>query len=128
MSDNVQQIDSEEHEHDGAAWDRKRGRFAPRKLKIHGKSLARWAKDILAQDIQRIHTAISIGLTAGESNTDIAHRVIGSRRNNGVEGMTEITRRHILLVGKGLLHRRKTRMSGAPPNVRQGKQEKTDEA
>ncbi len=118
----------EEHEHDGAAWDRKRGRFAPKGLKVHGKKLEQWARDILAQDLARIHSAISIGLTSGDENTDIAHRVLGSRRNNGVEGATEITRQMILRVGKGLLQKRKSRMSGTAPDVRRSKTEKTDEA
>ena len=76
----------EEHEHDGEAWAKHRIRTGQKKvLKIHGHELARWARHIAAQDAQRIHTAISVGLTAGEDNTDIAHRVIGSRRNNGWE-------------------------------------------
>jgi hypothetical protein len=102
-------MEIEEHEHDGVAWDRHRR--APRKLKIHGHELAHWARNIAAQDAERIHSAISVGLTAGEDNTDIAHRVIGSRRMNGVNGATEITRQHILRLGKGLLHKRKARMA-----------------
>lgn len=106
--------DIEEHEHDGEAWAKHRRRTGQKKtLKIHGQTLASWARSIAAQDAKRIHTAISVGLTAGEDNTDIAHRVIGSRRTNGSNGMTEITRQHILHLGRGLLHRRKTRMSGA---------------
>jgi hypothetical protein len=89
----------------------------PRTLKIMGHSLATWARGIHAQDTARIATAISTGLTAGDSNTDIAHRVIGSRRNNGVDGVTEITRQHILRLGHGLLKKRKTRMSGHSSDV-----------
>lgn len=87
------------------------------KLKIHGYELATWARAICHNDAQRIKTAISVGLTAGEDNTDIAHRVIGSRRNNGVEGATEITRQQIYRLGHGLLHERKTRMGGHPSDV-----------
>lgn len=86
-------------------------------LKIHGHELAHWARNIAAQDGDRIHSALSVGLTAGDDNTDIAHRVIGSRRINGVNGMTEITRQHILRLGKGLLQERKTRMRGASVDV-----------
>lgn len=107
--------DVEHHEHNGVAWDRHRR--APRPLKIMGHSLATWARGIHAQDTQRIATAISIGLTAGDSNTDIAHRVIGSRRMNGVDGVTEITRQHILRLGHGLLKKRKTRMAGHSSDV-----------
>jgi len=103
--------DVEEHEHDGIAWDRHRR--APKTLKIHGHPLVAWAQNIAAQDAQRIHSALSVGLTAGEDNTDIAHRVIGSRRLNGSNGATEITRQHIFSLGRGLLHKRKARMRGA---------------
>ena len=87
------------------------------KLKIHGYTLATWARAICHYDAQRIATAISVGLTAGEDNTDIAHRVIGSRRNNGVDGTTEITRQHVYRLGHGLLHERKIRMGGHPSDV-----------
>lgn len=87
-------------------------------LRIHGNTLGTWARAIAEQDTARIHSAISVGLTAGEDNTDIAHRVIGSRRMNGVNGATEITRQHIFRLGRGLLHKRKTRMSGASTDVR----------
>ena len=104
----------EEHEHDGAAWAKHRHRTGQKKtLKIHGQSIVAWAQNIAAQDAQRIHSAISVGLTAGEDNTDIAHRVIGSRRLNGSNGATEITRQHIFSLGRGLLHKRKFRMRGA---------------
>lgn len=110
----VEPDDSDEHQHDGGAWDKHRLRTGRKKtLKIHGHELAHWARNIAAQDAERIHTALSVGLTAGEDNTDIAHRVIGSRRSNGVNGMTEITRQHIFRLGRGLLHKRKSRMSGA---------------
>lgn len=95
-----------------ASSERIRKKYAPA-LKIHGVRLSAWARNIAAQDAERIHTAIGVGLTAGEDNTDIAHRVIGSRRMNGVNGATEVTRQHIIRLGKGLLHKRKTRMSGA---------------
>ena len=90
---------------------------APTKLKIHGHELASWARAICHQDAQRIPTAISVGLTAGEGNTDIAHRVLGSRRNNGTDGMTEITRQHIYRLGHGLLQVRKSRMGGHSSDV-----------
>jgi hypothetical protein len=80
--------------------------------RIYGQSLASWARGIATQDAKRIHSAISVGLTSGEDNTDIAHRVIGSRSMNGCNGMTEVTRQHILSLGRGLLSKRKTRMVG----------------
>ena len=108
---------SDGHEHDGAPWDKHRAKGRKKKLHIYGHGLATWARAIHSQDAQRISTAISIGLTAGESNTDIAHRVIGSRRNNGADGATEITRQHIYRLGKGLLTKRKSRMRGAASDV-----------
>lgn len=114
-------FEDEPHQHDAEAWDRHRARFAPKRIKIHGQSLATWAKAISDHDAVRIHSAISVGLTAGLENTDIAHRVIGSQRLNGVDGATEITRQHIIRLGRGLLRKRKSRMSGASSDVRAGK-------
>lgn len=100
-----------EHEHDGAAWDKHRAkhRAKPSKplLKIHGQSLAWHAQRIANHEAMLVHSAVSIGLTSGDENTDIAHRVIGSRRNNGCEGVTEMTRRLIMRLGRGYLHERK---------------------
>lgn len=116
-ADPVVEDDNGEHEHDGSAWDKHRAKLAPKTLKIYGHGLATWARAIHSQDAQRIATAIQVGISAGESNTDIAHRVIGSRRNNGVDGMTEITRQHIYRLGHGLLNKRKSRMRGASSDV-----------
>lgn len=102
----------EKSDWDAEAWDRHRGRYAPRRIKIFGQSLATWAKTVLDDEIARTFSAISIGLTSRLDNTDIAHSVIGSRRNNGVEGVTEITRQHILRLARGYLRKRKSRMSG----------------
>lgn len=84
-----------------------------RALKIQGRTLAAWAKAIFETDKHLIDTAISIGLTGGEDNTDIPHRVIGSRRANGSDGTTEITRQHVIRLGRTMLHERKTRMGGS---------------
>lgn len=99
------------HEHDAESWNRHRAKHAPKVQKIYGRSLATWAREITGQDLKRIETAIKVGLGAGESNTDIAHRVIGSRQHNGINGMTEITRQHILTLGRGYL-RKKLRRNG----------------
>jgi hypothetical protein len=100
-------------EHDAASWNRHRAKHAPKSLKVYGRSLSTWAREVLGQDLKRIETAIQLGVTSGDSNTDIAHRVIGSRKHNGINGMTEVTRQHILALGRGYLRKRKTRMSGA---------------
>jgi len=101
------------HEHEAEAWSKHRVRTGQKKpLKIHGHGIATWARAIAQQDAQRIATAISVGLSSGLDNTDIAHRVIGSRRNNGADGVTEVTRQHIYRLGHGLLQKRKSRMGG----------------
>jgi hypothetical protein len=103
--------EDERHEHDGNQWSKHRIRMGQKKtIKVHGHPLARWGRSIWEQDTQRIHTAISVGLSAGEEATDIAHRVIGSRRHNGANGATEITRQHIMALGRGLLQKRKSRL------------------
>lgn len=81
--------------------------------KIHGQSLAAHARAVIADETARIETTMRFGFTAGDSNTDLAHRVIGSRRLNGANGATAITRQHIIRLGRGLLYNRKSRMSGA---------------
>lgn len=96
------------HEHDADAWNQHRAKHAPKQLKLFGRSLHHWARSILGNDLKNIESAIKNGILAGDSNTDIAHRVIGSRKHNGVNGMTEITRQHILHLGRGYL-RKKTR-------------------
>lgn len=111
------EIADDVHEHSEAGWSRHRQKGRRKPLKIYGHHIGRWARAIHTQDAQRIASAISIGLTAGDSNTDIAHRVIGSRRLNGADGVTEITRQHIFRLGKGLLSKRKSRMSGAASDV-----------
>lgn len=109
-------LEDEEHEHDGAAWAKHRIRTGQRKtLRVHGQTVSTWARMIAELDAQNIHTAISVGLTAGEDNTDIAHRVIGSRRMNGANGATEVTRQHIYRLGRGLLAKRKSLMRGQSP-------------
>jgi hypothetical protein len=85
----------------------------PGHVNIFGRSLATWASTLTTHDAMMIESAISIGLTSGDDNTDIAHRVIGSRRLNGSNGATEITRQHIIRLGRGYLRKRKSRMSGA---------------
>lgn len=113
----MSELPPEDHEHDGSAFDKHRARFAPKRLKIYGHTISTWARRVAEQDAARIHSAISIGLTSGLEATDIAHSVIGSRRNNGVEGATEITRQHIFRLGRGLLRKRKTLMRGVRLDV-----------
>lgn len=84
---------------------------------IYEHTLATWCKAIIDQEAQRIKVALRVGLISGEDNTDIAHRIVGSRRVHGANGVTEQTRQQIIRLGRRFL-REKTRMSGARPDVR----------
>jgi hypothetical protein len=108
--DGATSVDTEEHGE--KAWAKHRQRQQPRRIKINGKTLASWARALLNNEMRVVEMAIRSGLQHGEANTDIAHRVIGSRRLNGKNGATEITRQHILRLAKGYL-RSKSRMSGS---------------
>lgn len=125
---NLLDVHDEEHEHHADAWNRHRGRFAPRAVKIHGQSLATWCAHFIAQDSDRIATAIQAGMSAGEDNMAIAHRVIGSAEFNGVNGATEITRQQLLRLGSGYLRKRKRHMGGTGQDVLPGNSESDYEA
>lgn len=60
---------------------------------FEGKTLRQWAQDIQRADIARIEDQIRIGLVQGESSAAIARRVVGTVRQRGRNGVTEITRR-----------------------------------
>lgn len=100
------------HEFNEDSWARHRQRQQPRRIKINGQTLATWARSLLNHEMRVVEMAIRSGLQHGEDNTEIAHRVIGSRKLNGVNGATELTRQHILRLAKGYL-RAKSRMSGS---------------
>lgn len=59
---------------------------------FEGRVLKQWAGDLAAADLKRIDDQIKIGMVMGESNTDIARRVVGSARLRGTDGIMEITR------------------------------------
>lgn len=60
---------------------------------FEGQVLSSWARNIRRADIQRIESAIQIGITQGEPVDAIARRVVGTVRQRGRDGVTEITRR-----------------------------------
>lgn len=97
---------------DESAWAKHRQRQKPRRIKINGQTLATWARSLLNNEMRVVEMAIRTGLQNGADNTEIAHLVIGSRKNNGRNGATELTRQHILRLAKGYL-RAKSRMSGS---------------
>jgi hypothetical protein len=85
-------------------------RFELKNPEIKGRSLAQWASWIAATDQKVVDNAIKIGLTGGLDNTEIARKVIGSLELRGADGATEVTRQHIIRIGraaiKPLIHRR----------------------
>lgn len=62
---------------------------------FEGRVLKDWASSMAAEDIRRIHSAIQLGMVAGETNDTIARRVVGTRALRGSDGMTEATRRQV---------------------------------
>lgn len=87
-------------------------RYELRNPKIKDRSLAQWAAAIADADAKRIDNAIRTGLIGGLDNTEIARNVIGSLQVRGVDGVTEITRQHVIRLGRAAIKpliRRKAR-------------------
>ena len=61
---------------------------------FEGKTMRQWANSIARSDLARIEQSIRIGMVQGETGPQIARRIVGSKRLRGVNGTTEITRRH----------------------------------
>jgi hypothetical protein len=51
---------------------------------------------------------------AGLENTEIARKVVGSAKVNGIDGMTEVTRHHILQLARAAIKARNLRKKGVP--------------
>lgn len=62
---------------------------------FHGRILMDWAKDMEADDLRRIHTAIQVGMTEGQTTEQIVRRVIGSAALNYEDGATQLTRNNV---------------------------------
>jgi hypothetical protein len=75
-------------------------RYELKNPKIKDRSLAQWAQAIATDDAKRIDNAIRIGLIGGLDNTEIARNVIGSLQLRGVDGVTEVTRQHVIRLGR----------------------------
>lgn len=61
---------------------------------FEGKVMKDWADSIASADIDRILSQIRIGMVQGETGPEIARRIVGSASLEGVDGVTEITRRN----------------------------------
>lgn len=65
---------------------------------FEGDVLKTWAERMKQDDLRRIHAAVQIGMTAGESMQVITSRVIGTGTLLGTDGTTEMTRRQVQAV------------------------------
>lgn len=61
---------------------------------FEGRTLRQWARSLRAEDLRRIENQIRLGMVAGDTPAQIARRVVGTARLNGVDGVTQITRRN----------------------------------
>lgn len=62
---------------------------------FHGRILGDWAKDMAGDDIRRIHGAIQVGMTEGQTTEAIVRRVIGTRALAYKDGVTALTRANV---------------------------------
>lgn len=60
---------------------------------FEGKTLSEWAASVQRADLSRIEDQIKIGMVQGENPNVIAQRIVGTVRQRGRDGVTEITRR-----------------------------------
>jgi SPP1 gp7 family putative phage head morphogenesis protein len=67
---------------------------------FEGRVMKQWTKDLAREDIRRINDAIKIGMVQGESNQDIAARVVGTVRANGTDGATELSRNQLTALSR----------------------------
>lgn len=65
---------------------------------FEGRILKEWAQVMESDDLRRIHSAIQLGMVAGESSSVIARRVAGTGILKGADGVTEATRRQVAAV------------------------------
>jgi SPP1 gp7 family putative phage head morphogenesis protein len=60
---------------------------------LRGALLGDWADRLKRSDLERLEGQIRIGITQGESASEIARRLVGTARLKGADGVTAITRR-----------------------------------
>lgn len=68
-------------------------RALARSTPMQGRVLKEWASRQRAADLDRIMSAVQVGMVQGEGSADIARRVVGTRQMHKTDGVTEITRR-----------------------------------
>ena len=62
---------------------------------FEGRLLSEWAETMAAEDLRRIQSAIQMGMISGESADEITRRVMGTAKLDGIDGITEISRRQV---------------------------------
>lgn len=62
---------------------------------FQGRILGDWAKDLAADDIRRIHSAIQVGMVQGEDMNTIARRVVGTQALSYDDGVVSMTRAQV---------------------------------
>ena len=62
-------------------------------LPFEGRTLRQWSRKVRQDDLNRIMTAIQIGVVQGENPNQLARRVVGTVGLRGTNGVTEVTRR-----------------------------------
>ncbi len=62
---------------------------------FHGRILMDWARDMEADDLRRIHDAIQVGMTEGQTTEAIVRRVIGTEALSYSDGVTQMTRANV---------------------------------
>lgn len=72
---------------------------------FQGRILGDWARDMAADDLRRIHNAIQVGMTEGQSMDAIVRRVIGTGTLGYADGVTEMTRSNVTsIVRTAVMH------------------------
>ena len=65
---------------------------------FEGKTLATWQKQLRQTDLNRMTDEIRIGIVQGETQHQMARRIVGTARLRGSDGVTEITRRAAMAI------------------------------
>ena len=71
---------------------------------IEGKTVAQWGRSSQAADIDRISGQVRAGMVQDEPAPQIARRVVGTKRVNGRNGITQTTRRQMATLAQTMVH------------------------
>lgn len=62
---------------------------------FQGRILRQWTMQLAADERRRIMNEIRLGLTQGQTATEITRRIVGSQATRGLDGVTNLTRNHV---------------------------------